>query len=386
MITLASTVESPASPNSVPTVSPPAPLIDLLTGTRSASALAPDEVRDVVQASAFHGVDGLIWQQLRDQKTSNAPGLAELGRRARLQSQWELSHAAAVADLLNRCADAQIPVLLLKGTALAYSIYAAPSLRSRGDTDLLIAPKDRQRTQVLLAQVGFKSVGSTSSTDLQAGFERVDPSGARQVIDLHWAACNSPLLTGVWSFEELHTRAQRLPKLSPSALALSKSDALIHACLHWAINRHVPYHYGELSRVGGNRLIWLYDLHLLAQSLDANDLADLRQQLVAKRIASLCLPALRAALAHLPTPALSELVEQIKPLSRHNWRSWALSGGWLRRSLGELIASPHRARYLRDLLVADPEALRARYPNDSRSTPRLQLQRWLDGIRRRSGR
>ncbi len=377
---LTTSIEAPTALNT------PQPLIDLLTGQRPASTLTSDEARSIDSSAAFHGVDGLIWQQLRKQQAEDHPGFAQLARRARLQAQWELSHCAAVADLLGRCVDAKIPLLLLKGTALAYSAYPAPSLRSRGDTDLLIEDKDRQRTAAVLAQAGFKSTGPTSPTDLQAGYERIDPSGARHVIDLHWSASNSPLLENVWCFEELDARSQRLPALSPVARGLSKVDALIHACLHWAINRHVPYHYGSDSRTGGDRLIWLYDMKLLAESLDATDLADLHQQLSTKRLASVCLPALRSAQSRLKSKTLADLIEQIAPLNKATWRAWALNGGWLRRSFGEFVATRNRAGYLRDLLVASPEALHARYPNDPRSLQRLQLQRWLDGIKRRSGR
>lgn len=380
-------MQSPAPPIEVSVeLNTPKPLIDLLLGNRPASTLTSDEARTIDQSAAFHGVDGLIWQQLRKQQAEDHPGFAQLARRARLQSQWELSHSAAVADLVSQFEEAEIPVLLLKGTALAYSVYPAPALRSRGDTDLLIEAKDRQRTAAVLAQAGFKSTGPTRPSDLQAGYERIDPSGARHVIDLHWAVNNSPLLENVWTFEELEARSHRLPALSPLARGLSKVDALIHACLHWAINRHVPYHYGSDCRAGGDRLIWLYDMKLLAESLDAEDLADLRQQLSAKCLASVCLPALRSAQSRLESKTLADLIEQLAPLNKATWRAWALSGGWLRRSFGELVATRNRASHLRDLLVASPEALRERYPNDCRSLQRLQLQRWLDGIKRRSGR
>lgn len=361
-------------------------LTDLLIGHRSPIAMSPDDFHAVDQSAAFHGVDGLIWQQLRHSPDADHPALANLCRRARQQAQWELSHRAAVADLLDRLDAARIPVLLLKGTALAYSLYPEPTLRVRGDTDLLVAPSDRERAVGVLQQAGFRPVTVAHDSDLQSAFERIDPSGARQVIDLHWAVCNSPLLAQVWTFDELHSRAQPLVNVSEGALGLCCSDALIHACLHWAINRHVPYRHADQSRIGGDRLIWLYDIKLLAESLKKAELSGLIQQLRDKRLTSLCLPALRSTQSQLPSDALATLIDALKSDAKPSLRAWAFSGGWLRRAIAELALSPKPLRRLHDALVASPESLRARYPNDDRSTFRLQLRRWTDGIARRNRR
>ncbi len=361
-------------------------LTDLLAGRRSAMALSTDECHTLDQSAAFHGVDGLIWHQLCHQQGADHTSLANLRRRAKQQAQWELSHRAAVADLLDRFDAAGIPVLLLKGTALAYSLYPEPSLRVRGDTDLLVAPSDQNRAEDALQQAGFRPVTVAHDSDLQSAFERIDPSGARQVIDLHWAVCNSPLLAHVWTFDELRSRAQPVDSLSKGALGLSRSDALIHACLHWAINRHVPYRHADQSRIGGDRLIWLYDIKLLAESLTKAESSGLIQQLRDKRLTSLCLPALRSAHSQLPSDALSALIDALKPNAKASLRAWAFSGGWLRRAIAEVVLSPKPLRRLHDTLIASPGVLRARYPNDGRSTARLQLQRWLDGIGKRNRR
>jgi len=53
---------------------------------------------------------------------------------------WEENHAKLVSQVLSKFQDKQIPLLLFKGTALAYGYYQAPHLRERGDTDILIPP------------------------------------------------------------------------------------------------------------------------------------------------------------------------------------------------------------------------------------------------------
>jgi hypothetical protein len=90
-----------------------------------------------------------------------APLAAALGR--------PLVDAAAVRDglLLNRLAgrsqraavarlaDASVPVVCLKGFALAHTLYADPDLRTVGDLDLLVARADLDRTIACLETAGF---------------------------------------------------------------------------------------------------------------------------------------------------------------------------------------------------------------------------------------
>ena len=49
----------------------------------------------------------------------------------------------------------RVPSLVIKGTALAYSVYADPALRVRGDTDLLVRPEARSSAQQALLNCGF---------------------------------------------------------------------------------------------------------------------------------------------------------------------------------------------------------------------------------------
>src|SRR4051812_17226298 len=49
---------------------------------------------------------------------------------------------ADIAQVLDALGGRGIETLLMKGSALAYQIYAAPELRPRSDTDLLVSPDD----------------------------------------------------------------------------------------------------------------------------------------------------------------------------------------------------------------------------------------------------
>jgi hypothetical protein len=365
-------------------------LLALLNGDLQPDALSESQAKAILAEAALQGIEAQLWARWKHRSVRPAwtSGLAD---RVRLQTQWELSHSFAIADLLGRFAGHGVETLILKGTALAYDVYGHPADRVRGDTDLLIDANDCGRADAVLRDAGFGTATPMSqiATDqTQLSYTRIDRGGARQCIDLHWAPINSPLLDRVWNWTDLRTRAVALPGLAAQARTLGRVDASLHACLHWAINRHVPYHFGGTSRVGGNRLIWLYDIHLLARSLTVLERAELIDRATAKGIAGLCRKAIESTAEYFPDAALAALADGLQAGQRE-WLTLALSGSWLRRAFAELLAlrSPGRQwRYLRGHLWADESSLQRRYPDSHSPIWRLQLRRWVDGLKARAGR
>ncbi len=62
-----------------------------------------------------------------------------------------------------------------------------------------------------------------------------------------------------------------LGRLHSSARMAGPVHALLFAASNMATHREVPYFLGDLALFGGNRLIWIYDLHLLSAHLDDAD-------------------------------------------------------------------------------------------------------------------
>jgi Uncharacterised nucleotidyltransferase len=50
---------------------------------------------------------------------------------------------------------AQVPVLLLKGAALAYQVYARSCLRAMVDLDLLVRPDEVEHACVVMRDLGY---------------------------------------------------------------------------------------------------------------------------------------------------------------------------------------------------------------------------------------
>lgn len=106
---------------------------------------------------------------------------------------------------------------------------------------------------------------------------RARPAGK----DLHWDLSNDALFAGRLLWPTLMSDTLVLPALGADACGLSPVRALLHSCMHRALD--------HLTR-RENRLRWLYDIHLLWESLQARQTEAVRRA-VELRLADACLDA-----------------------------------------------------------------------------------------------
>jgi hypothetical protein len=85
------------------------------------------------------------------------------------------------------------------------------------------------------------------------------------------------VFAGLLSYEELVRNAIDVPLLAPRARGLSAAHALVLACVH-----RVAHHFDS------NRLIWLYDIHLLASALSVREWEQFLTLIEQRRVAAVC--------------------------------------------------------------------------------------------------
>jgi putative nucleotidyltransferase-like protein len=176
--------------------------------------------------------------------------------------------------------------LLFKGTALAFTHYQDAALRPRFDTDVLIDTSEIQLAGATLEQLGYRRAPFTSG-DLvmyQAPYSRTDRRGIRHAIDVHWRVSNPQVFASVLAIEELRPRATAIPTLGSAAQAVGSVHALALACIH-----RVAHHSDE------ERLIWIYDIHLIAERLTAAEQEEFVDLARAKELTAVCADGLALA-------------------------------------------------------------------------------------------
>jgi hypothetical protein len=208
-----------------------------------------------------------------------------------------------LAEMLGAFAAADLGLLVLKGAALAETVYDRPSRRPFGDLDVLLRPVDTPRAKLVLETLGY-GVDPRVWNDLlrqrdcQANFFKHTERGP-VVVELHTDLLNNPLFRGTVPIadESLWERAQPACLAGTEAWVLGPEDQLLHLCLHLACHYFAaPQSHRDIAQV------------CAAQPIDWPLLVTLARQ---ARASSTCFGALLAA-AHchdavIPASVLDEL-------------------------------------------------------------------------------
>lgn len=347
----------------------------------------------LLAAARYHDVLPLLDAALCRSEVVGLPAeLRQACRDAtRAQAVYELAHRAEMIRVFDALAAGGATALVLKGTALAYNLYANPALRPRGDTDLLIPEALRGATDRALEQLGYRQSegGEGDLIHYESNWERADPSGLVHVLDIHWRTNNSQVLSRLIEYDELAARAVALPALGPHARALSPVDALLFACIHRAGHAHAPVYVDGVPHFGIDRLIWLYDIHLLVPRLTAPELEDFVNRARARRMTTICRDALARARERFATaipPGVMDALDALHAGSRVEPSARFLSGSRFRLMVDNAVAMRswrERMAWLRQIALPSAAHMRRKYPDTASAwLPLLYLRRATAGVAR----
>lgn len=147
-----------------------------------------------------------------------------------------------VARVLRALEAAGIPVIVLKGAALAETVYPSLADRPMGDVDLLVWPADREQARAVLEAAGYAYIPeppqpfspfATTFTGEMA-FRGRD----RTMIELHWQLTPSEWLQHLCDLDPapFWAAAHPLELEGAHALQLAPHDLLLHLCVHLTVH------------------------------------------------------------------------------------------------------------------------------------------------------
>jgi Uncharacterised nucleotidyltransferase len=283
-----------------------------------------------------------------------------------------------LANLLGALERAEVDVVLLKGTALAYTVYADPVARLKGDIDAW-TPIDRLPAAITtLEKLGYRSRDKTDRppalVSLVGGEQQmVSAVPGTGLIELQWPAFRGEWTRHTTQIDHNALRARCLPVVieGQGALVMAPGDALIHLCHHQAIS-----HQFSFPGVRG-----LLDVHLIIEAggLDWREVVACAR---AWRLSTVVWTVLTLARQLLDTPIPDQVLDDLAPAP---WRRQTIRRLQLDRMLIEMMSTRyHRRRFWIQLLLIDrirdmarlvgrglfPEDawLRARYGADTGAT------------------
>ena len=225
----------------MPPLNPPTDFVKgwlaaLMRGEEPGSAPAESVLLDTARAE---GVLALCHERLRQSAAWEqypATLRAALTQHAYQEVAVEMVRAAELREVLEALARQGLSVLLLKGAALAYTLYPEPHLRSRCDADLLLPSRDEaERAWRLLQTLGYQRPNAISGDliSYELGCYKTGPGGLTHALDVHWRLSNNALFAERFTFAELAAAAVPVPALGPQARRSGSG-----ACV--AAGRHAP--------------------------------------------------------------------------------------------------------------------------------------------------
>jgi hypothetical protein len=255
---------------------------------------------EVVDAAAWHGVTPL----LAECRSAGGELAVVLQRSRALAAALEGLRQREMVAVLDALAARGVRVLLVKGSALAYTVYREPVLRPRFDTDIFIRRDDRTTVAEVMTALGYARPHQVTG-DLvmhQLDYLRKDTAGIWHVFDFHWKLSNRHAVADTLSFDEVDATSEEIKELGPHARGPSPVHALVIGCVH-----RVAHHSAD------ERLIWLYDIHLLVEQLSASDVDAFVALARERSVTLICADGLRAAERALGTSLPAGLIGRLTP-------------------------------------------------------------------------
>ena len=220
----------------------------------------------------------------------------------------------------------------------------------------------------------------------QSSWNKRDRYGVAHAIDLHWRVSNCQIFAEAVSYDELVSGSVPIHVLG--ARALGPVHALLLACMHrvghvtasWSVNDRRHY---------GDRLIWLYDIHLLASRMSAQELTEFVRLAVERRLKTICLDGLRQSQRCFAMPLPDDVLGALSAAGPPEPSAHYLDRGRLRfmvRDIRSLSNVYDRLRLAREHLFPPAGYMLKTYAVSRRAwLPFLYLRRAVLGISRLHG-
>ncbi len=157
---------------------------------------------------------------------------------------------------LNALSEAGVSVIVLKGAALAVTIYPSLADRPMCDIDILVQPGQRDRARTALENAGYRFLPEPSQPfgpfDTEFTGEMKFRRGEHSAIDLHWELICQEWLRRLTALDLAEWWRDARPfNIEPaSARQLSPCNTLLHLCLHLSSHAYVhPNGYRDIRQL-----------------------------------------------------------------------------------------------------------------------------------------
>ena len=289
-----------------------------------------------------------------------------------LQQEHELRQALALF------VEAEIPFLLMKGTPLGYTHYSQSYLRSRCDTDMLFATLgDAEKAWHLLRDNGYTRPNAVSGEYVSHEFScyKKDKLGIGHALDIHWKLSNAQRFARAFTFTELADSSTPITELGEHVHALGPLHALLLACMHRIAHKPEGME---------NRLIWLYDIHLLAENFDNSQWQEFVGLAKEKGLGGICLDGIQQTRNTFYTDIPEHALRQLEAAASNEKYSTEMGESRLAMELSNLRELPgwkERVGLIKERVFPDANYMMVKYDTRNKALlPYFYLKRAVGGV------
>ena len=217
---------------------------------------------NVAQLAQRNGVSGLISPrvaELRETGLIPEPCARLIESNAMTVAASSLAIDIQLKRLFALAAEHEIPLIVLKGAAVANLLYPRPHARQAGDIDLLCKEEDYTRFFDVLVEAGYVTDGErelpSACSTLETAFEqKFHPPDSRILIELHLDSI------------KLGIKPANATSIWDRAIPVSVGDSTVQSLGPQDLAFMLSVH---LHRHGFDRLAWFKDIDLLIRKYGA---------------------------------------------------------------------------------------------------------------------
>jgi hypothetical protein len=197
----------------------------------------------------------LLYQAVRDQGLVPAEVEAALRAVRDTNAVRDSLMQRELVQILGSLEQAGVAVIVLKGAALAHTVYGDLALRPMGDLDLLLHAADVPVALQILAGLGFQPdcIAARPGADLAYESQVMvrKPGRIEILVEVHWTLFDSPFYQQHLPLDWLWQTAAPVQIGEQAAWVLGPEAQVVHLCGHLAL------HHGSASTAD---LLWRHDV------------------------------------------------------------------------------------------------------------------------------
>jgi hypothetical protein len=211
--------------------------------------IPPFNWEKVLESAFWHGTAPLLYHNLKNLEESKLipPDVME-----RLKTDYHrnigknLYFYGALSDILKAFRENGIKVIVLKGAALAQTVYGNIALRPMSDIDLLVKKEDLPRAEKIMLELGYlfeedKPREWYIENHFHLGYFHPEKT---ILVEVHWhigrpSHPSQIAITDTGIIERWWERAETVEISGMKTLVLSPDDLLFHLTLHFIKHRFI---------------------------------------------------------------------------------------------------------------------------------------------------